>query len=427
MVTRLLVLVAVAGVVVAVTATSREATPPPTATSAVASCSSAGCHGGGAAAERFSEQSTWASGDPHAKAYRVLFNNVSTTISRNLRRPVPAHQDNTCLACHAPDTQHAVDGVGCDACHGPSRDWLAKHYEPGWKRLSPADKLALGYRDNRDLVKRIEACAACHVGAADRDVDHDLIAAGHPRLAFEYTRFHYHPNYPRHWQEAVPERDFEVRAWFLGQVINFKAALTVTGRQADRAWPEYSGQSCYACHQGLKSKNRSEAGVAAWQAWNTALFEVLAEYAPAIFPGTPALPLERVLNVKRDAESPFATAALIAGYARTVPLELDLWLRTAQRVDHDQPSRTLTDSTLKNLAHAIAASGAKVADDWDATAPHYLALAALHHAAPKLFAPWTPTLDRLQKSIRYKPGYQSPADYQPEHVRALFDILKGMP
>ncbi|CAN5259016.1 hypothetical protein BH11PLA2_BH11PLA2_11280 [soil metagenome] len=394
----------------------------------VASCAAAGCHGGGEVGNKFSEQSTWASGDPHAKAYRVLYNDESATISRNLKRSMPAWQDKSCLACHTSGsdecmTEFKSDGVGCDGCHGASQKWIAKHYEPGWKTLSDSDKSALGFRDTKSLVSRITACASCHIGDAGRDVNHDLIAAGHPRLAFEYTRFHFQPNYTKHWKETLPNRDFEVRAWMIGQLVNLRAALNTTKVHADAKWPDFSEQSCFACHQSLKNKLNATNSVAEWQAWNLAMLEVISANATAIFPGAPPLPLDHIRQMQTDANSPSATAKLMAGYSRTIPLEIDAWLAAVNTIEHEQPLRTISDETLLKLAHAIAASGANAVSDWDAAAPHYLALAALHHADPKLFATWLPTLTELRKTLKYKDGYNSPVDYDARTAKDLFDRL----
>jgi hypothetical protein len=211
---------------------------PAVTSSPVASCSASSCHGGGAGGRKGSEQTTWATGDPHSTAYRILFNDDSTRITANLRKTNPkrpaAHQDKSCVACHTAGTAacfdgstvtNASDGVGCDACHGPSGQWLGKHYETFWKGLSPEDKGQLGFRETKDLVTRTQACVGCHVGDATREVNHDLIAAGHPRLAFEAARYHASPRYTKHWVETLPARDFEVRTWAIGQVVAAAAVV----------------------------------------------------------------------------------------------------------------------------------------------------------------------------------------------------------
>ena len=121
-------------------------------------------------------------------------------------------------------------GVACESCHGPAQRWLNEHYREGWRTRTPSEKHAVGMADTRSLRGRAESCVPCHVGAADMDVNHDLIAAGHPPLHFEFAA--YHANLPRHWDDAKDtdsrlggKRDFEARAWAIGQVVSARAAL----------------------------------------------------------------------------------------------------------------------------------------------------------------------------------------------------------
>ena len=156
------------------------------------------------------------------------------------------------------------DGVSCESCHG--RQVLAgQHYLPGWQERSKEAKEAVGFIDTRNLVERGKACAACHVGEANKEVNHDLIAAGHPRLTFEYSA--YLALEVKHWDSAAEKRqypDLEVRTWALGQVIGAQKELELLSvRAADlkRPWPEFAEYDCFACHHDLKSKSwRTEAG-----------------------------------------------------------------------------------------------------------------------------------------------------------------------
>src|SRR5690606_13254844 len=82
-----------------------------------------------------------------------------------------------------PQGSELTEGVSCEACHGPASGWLQEHLREDWSSGN-------SMRDNHDYVARLEGCVRCHVGSrrADgviRDVNHDLIAAGHPALRFE--------------------------------------------------------------------------------------------------------------------------------------------------------------------------------------------------------------------------------------------------
>ena len=85
------------------------------------------------------EYSIWVDEDRHnTRAYKILLNQNSIRISRNLGRKKRPHQDDLCLDCHAdtppPDKRRiennafrSDDGVGCEACHGGAERYLRPH------------------------------------------------------------------------------------------------------------------------------------------------------------------------------------------------------------------------------------------------------------------------------------------------------------
>jgi hypothetical protein len=125
-----------------------------------------------------------------------------------------------------------------------------------------------------DLGVRAATCAGCHVGAAAsgetplRDVNHDLIAAGHPRLNFEFAT--YLRQMPPHWTERDRSRDghpprpagYEAQVWLVGQAACAESALSLCAARAMLAaaalkrsenarWPEFAEFNCFACHHDL--------------------------------------------------------------------------------------------------------------------------------------------------------------------------------
>src|SRR5262249_41149913 len=112
------------------------------------------------------------------------------------------------------------------------------------------------------LAARTHTCMKCHVGDSSQEVDHVLIAAGHPRLRFEYGA--YYANYPRHWAplgEKETDPTYEAFTWALGQVVTARSALELLiARASDepsrvRNWPEFSEYDCTACHHDLKQQS----------------------------------------------------------------------------------------------------------------------------------------------------------------------------
>src|SRR5262249_2763134 len=100
---------------------------------------------------------------------------------------------------------------------------------------------------------------------ATKEVNHDLIAAGHPRLNFEMGG--YHGIYNKHWNDrnyaTNPAKnqpaDFEARLWLLGQLTAAQAALELTESRAANAnkaiqqpWPGFAECGCSPCHKDLQ-------------------------------------------------------------------------------------------------------------------------------------------------------------------------------
>ncbi|HYU25012.1 MAG TPA: multiheme c-type cytochrome [Thermoanaerobaculia bacterium] len=252
----------------------------------VASCVNAGCHGAtvplNAQRVRQNEYYTWLHSDRHAQAYNVLFNNLSKRIAKNMRLKAVPYQEKVCLDCHSTNVPKELvsgridpeDGVQCEACHGPAGGWRAEHVQEGWTH---AQSVARGMFDERDLRVRAHGCDRCHVGSADREVDHELIASGHPLLAFELDN--YTETMPAHWN---PNETHGVRAWATGQAMALRDSLNNLARHArGEKWPEFSDMSCTNCHHALRGTARQErgwpgrAGLPAWSPQRWAVTRVI--------------------------------------------------------------------------------------------------------------------------------------------------------
>ena len=134
-------------------------------------------------------------------------------------------------------------------------------------------------------------------------MNHDLIAAGHPRLNFEMAGFQ--AIYPRHWQyadEKARHPDYEARLWALGQVVTAKASLDLLHARAEEAaqnkpnrpWPEFAEYDCYKCHQRLQVDSASQksrwakprnpedpSGSMVWGTWNYSLTDFYPDFVGA--------------------------------------------------------------------------------------------------------------------------------------------------
>lgn len=348
----------------------------------LAGCAARGCHGGPTTddagkplpATVANACAVWLRHDRHSEGFRALLTDRSKKMVAHLGWG-PAEQEARCLACHVtpalaaapltPDVARLrADGVGCDACHttpGRSADeWLEVH-----KSGSPANLARcysqLGMRSLASTKLRADACVGCHVGApaADgvpaREVTHDLIAAGHPRLNFDYATFV--ALMPPHWAEKRPVPP--VSEWFDGKVSAARAGLALAADQTTRTWPELAAFGCYSCHHEFLPA----VGGVKWRQ------DRLERGEPLPWAGVP-LPLREVLPPGTDAD--FAKlmekVSLDRGKVRDAANGLSAKLATAAPPD----AKTL-------LAKLDSAKSAKPLD-WDDAAQTYYALAAVNRA-----------------------------------------------
>jgi len=251
----------------------------------VASCVSSGCHGSTRPLKESrilqNEYYTWLNRDRHPRSYNILFNDRSARIVRNMRLKKKAYEETMCLDCHSMNVARAAvsgrveleDGVQCEACHGPASGWRAEHTEAGWTH---EQSVARGMIDLRDIPTRAKTCLACHLGNKDKGVDHELIASGHPILAFELDN--YSETMPAHW--APRKETHGVAAWAGGQAVALRDSLANLARHArGDEWPEYSDLSCHSCHHALESgawrQERGWPGKAGLPAWSPQRWAVL--------------------------------------------------------------------------------------------------------------------------------------------------------
>lgn len=282
---------------------SQVVTPSVMTSMGKASCSGIACHG--SAKLVLDESATpearwpssyvhWESFDPHRQAFQSLQTTWAKTILQGLAgaegngkaleqfRP---ETDQRCLACHTnPSLATAqpagvetkalpmlrAEGVSCEACHGNASAWLSEHTTWTTPESRKSGLLKTGMMALNEAGERALACAGCHVGApADsqrgfpvRDMTHDMIAAGHPRLYFDYPSFV--KRLPPHWveknrdQSGAPVRGSDEKAfqWFAGQLTTTEAFVRLCSDRARRGqqggvWPELASFHCYACHQSV--------------------------------------------------------------------------------------------------------------------------------------------------------------------------------
>jgi hypothetical protein len=181
-------------------------------------CRSSSCHGG--AGEKRSQYITWSTKDFHTKAFAILTDARSARIAESVGGEATANA--RCTVCHSPfqavsqtrlaPSAHPDEGVSCETCHGAAGSWLRGHTRPDW---TYAMRVSAGMHDLRNLYARANTCVACH-----QNIDHDLLKAGHPALAFELDS--QSVNEPKHWRDDGAWSG--ACAWLVGQAVALREA-----------------------------------------------------------------------------------------------------------------------------------------------------------------------------------------------------------
>ncbi len=410
-----------------------------------ASCSGRACHGGleaVAGGVRQNEFTFCLAHDKHARAFEVLKGERARRMAENLGI-ASAEKDARCLACHTtpqlagplagPAVDLREDGVGCEACHGPAigeKPWLTEHTLASWKGLSPDAKAEYGMTRLDDLAVQAKTCAGCHVGAPPdpngllpaRDLNHDLMAAGHPRLTFELSSFR--DNLPPHWRPDLHAGTpgYEAKVWAVGQAASAEASAALLEYRAKAAsapdskapWPEFAEAACFACHADLRSSSwRRDTGYYAgrrpgsipYNRWYTALLPAL----EAVATGKAAAADRAVKELADEMEKPHPDPARVEKLAKAAVSQLgDL------AVEANKPA-SYADATVKALAGRVAGRLESVKEpDWDVLTQAALAAAALRDAAGPGRAPEGPrALDGVFPGLAFPPSYESPQGYTP--------------
>ena len=415
----------------------------------VASCSTSSCHGGPKGANHDVQSFAapiWINDDPHSRAAEVLHEPRSLAMARLLGIGAP-QRARQCLVCHATqDLKDAplpsrvlADGVGCAACHGDPTHWESLHTLDGWRQLPPDERKALGYVDLSTPLARVRTCLRCHVGDANHEVNHDLVAAGHPRLTFEFAA--YQRLEPRHWSpagKAEATADFTERSWAVGQAATLEAVARLLEVRARRAveepvarWPEFAELDCASCHRplggpGLASRSvlpGALPGTPSWQPWQVAAGRLLGTQS------ADAAAVEENAIALRNLLAREWAGAEVEGLDR-VRRQAGSLAAAAGRL-----SEQLSQAPRINLQGTPAAVETMVANSprewqsWDSAVQTYLALEAARQGGPARLGSAGcrlpqgsrsgPALDTLRHSLQLPDGSNTPRDFDPRRFHSL--------
>ena len=420
---------------------------PPIATSS--SCSGRGCHGGsepvlGQIVQQ-NEFSSWIAHDKHSKAYESLLSERAKTMAKNLGIPA-AHKDLRCLACHTTpqiaQEQSKLDypldlGVGCESCHGSaSPKWLGIHTTEAWKNTPPAAKKALydneGVNYLGNAMVQAQVCMGCHVGAPanpitgipTRDANHDIMAAGHPRLTFEALS--YQANMPPHWNQkkysSNTDRDLEI--WVTGQLAGLSSSIELSSHRAELAlnnqgvWPEFAESSCLSCHADFQQPS--------WRDKKN--------YYEGRKPGS--LPYDSWTGVL------LSEALLISGQDKQITSLYSDFVKTKSSFKTSpKQAKAAADTLLSQLANIqkeLVTKGINPPKEWrtlllEQLSKHNLETATWNESTQITLAlsmlsskkPEQATLQNLWENLAYPSGYESPKGYSP-NPKSLEGVLQKL-
>lgn len=204
--------------------------------------------------------------DRHSRAYRTLTSAESKRIAGYMG--IEATKSDKCLKCHAPDAplpppgENLADGrpsghersagVSCEHCHGAAEHWLSIHSTKDWKTRR-SEFLRRGFYDNDNPRLRAEKCASCHV-----DIDHEIVAGGHPPLQFEMVAY---AQVMQHWDDGEEHPDvfsIDPALWAVGQIVGLRTTLRMAAERAGSQehqsigkFSHFEGKQCYQCHHKL--------------------------------------------------------------------------------------------------------------------------------------------------------------------------------
>ncbi len=234
----------------------------------VASCGGTTCHGRQEATGprvRQNELLTWQNPasltGAHSRAWKLLQDPRARAIGARLGIADVA-QSPECIACHGDPAPNRgpqwrqADGVGCEACHGgagsAATGWLASHAAVGATHNA---NVARGLWAVDRASVRANVCLDCHFGSArpGQFVGHRIMAAGHPRLAFELDLFTALQSHHDEDADYAARKGVAggVKIWAVGQALAVGRALRLYPARSAGSFPEFAFYDCRSCHRSF--------------------------------------------------------------------------------------------------------------------------------------------------------------------------------
>lgn len=377
------------------------------------SCSASHCHGGSRAVADpgFAAWLVWEQHDPHSRSFDSLKLPKSADIIRRLGRGwKAADEEQRCLSCHdpvrisnaSPGLEEYREGVSCEACHGAAEKWLRPHARRDWRSLSIGAKKILGFANTKEFFERGLICAGCHIGSLNRDVNHEMYAAGHPLLRFELSATL--ANYVKHWdltkdharsrgidalqQERPSTSVLDAHLWRVGEYVSAVAALQLTRARlanSEATWPEFSEYSCFSCHHDLKAQS--------WRKLTSEAHQAAGDTPgwlrdpPGALPWNPKLRLSLHTTILSDTTPPPSFFRLLQHFRSGSTARHEMLIELDQFLESCWPNPTgvqppMTRKDLLAIAQQLTDPDVPMEYHWEYAASAYLGLAAVIYSLP---------------------------------------------
>jgi hypothetical protein len=259
-------------------------------------------------------------------------------------------------------------------------------------------------------------------GIVARDLNHDLMAAGHPRLNFELAV--YRMNEPPHWRADKYKDDpaYEAKVWPIGQAVAARASLELLAHRAELAqnaqgpWPEFAETDCFACHADLRehSWRRSQAyyqgripGRLPYSRWYSTMLSTLAPLSG----GAEQEVLIAFGNLAQIMSQPSPPPKSVLETARKA-------MPSADKLIEALKTAKLDAATVQAMLAIVRSRKAQTKEmRWEEVEQLALAAAALHHA--DLTFKKQPRDEKAAKALAdlfqalsFPPGYESPHTFR---------------
>ncbi len=373
----------------------------------ITSCMTTACHGSNVADAKNWQRAgkIWFDSDPHARAYTSLLTETSARIvsrlaKKELKSTTPLSDEyrevlNTkCISCHSNENvseSQRVLGADCQVCHGSADAWGSEHYSSEWKLLGKNRFDGTERINVESIAGRAKVCASCHVGeldrkmgptkGLDREVDHRLMAAGHPPMYFDFESFL--RRYPVHWdtqdESVALGSKLGMERWRVGKITTAIARLKLLAARAERStnkstqvadWPELTEYSCTSCHHSLVrpswriARGSNTNSLASWDDWTASQLDCAVRDQ-----SIEELNFQLTL-LKKSVEHTMPVPTQVA----TIAASLKAWLEL--ELDHVSSSAENSDAILLQKLKSRIANGDRL-QNWESATQWYFATRVL--------------------------------------------------